>query len=115
MFWFWISENGPVHAKLWDNVKTKGYSINDFLSDVRFPNNPTSTGFLDNFDSPYDIGDDYGLLLWTYFKAPESGMYTFYSACDDYCQIFLSTTDQEADKKKIIDQKGWASQYQWER
>ena len=95
-------------------VNTKG-TIDDLLNDVRFPNNPTSTGVLDNFDSPSSIGNNYGILLWTYFKAPETGMYTFHSACDDTCQIFLSTNDQEADKQKIVDQKGWSRQYQFDK
>ena len=90
-------------------------NISDLINDVRFPNNPTSTGFLDNMDSPYLLGEHYGILLWSHFAAPETGMYTFYAACDDYCQVFLSTSDQEKDKKKIIDVKGWTKQYKYDQ
>lgn len=108
--------SGPVHVKMWTNVKAVTNAIKDFTNDVRFPRNPSSTGVLDNFDSPYGMGgNNYGLLLWSYFVPPETGWYTFYSACDDVCQVFLSTTDQASDKKKIIDQKGWSNQYQFDK
>ena len=112
---FYFSEKGPVHAKLWTNVKLATKSIADILNDTRFPNNPSVSGFLDNFDSPYSMGSRFGLQMWSYFVAPESGLYTFYSACDDVCQVFLSSTDREADKKMIIFQKGWSRQYKYDQ
>ena len=96
-------------------MKLQTKTIADLLNDTRFPNNPTYSGFLDNFDSPYSIGYNYGVQLWTYFMAPESGLYTFYSACDDVCQVLLSSSDREEDKKMIINQKGWSRQYTYDQ
>eukprot|EP00795_Rhopilema_esculentum_P015280 gene15280-6491_t len=108
-------EHGPVHADVWFNLNFVNLRMTDFTSDTRFPSNPTTSGYLDNFDSPYSLGSNYGLRLWSYFAAPESGMYTFYAACDDFCQIFLSPTVYEKDKKKIIDVQGWTSPYQYDK
>lgn len=110
-----IAEKGKVHTKYWGNLVKTYQNISDLTKDVRFPNQPTSTGYLDNMDSPYLLGEHYGILLWSYFAAPETGMYTFYAACDDACRVFLSTTDQEKDKKKIIDVKGWTQQYKYDQ
>jgi len=109
------TEQGPVHAKFWKDVKVSTSTIADLLNDTRFPSNPSSSGFLDNFDSPYSIGSHYGLQMWSYFMAPETGQYIFHSACDDYCQVFLSTSDREADKKLIINQQGWSPQYKYDK
>ena len=110
-----LLEQGPVHAKFWKDVKVSTSTIADLLNDTRFPSNPSSSGFLDNFDSPYSIGSHYGLQMWSYFMAPETGQYIFHSACDDYCQVFLSTSDREADKKLIINQQGWSPQYKYDK
>ncbi len=106
---------GPVHTKFWDSVKVKDWKMTSLTSDVRFPNNPKSQGYIDNFDSPYALGDNYGIQLITYFVAPESGFYTFEAACDDICQIFLSNSSLAKDKEKIIDVRGWTSLYQYDK
>ena len=110
-----LLEHGPVHVKFWKGVKVSTATIADLFNDTRFPSNPSSSGFLDNFDSPYSIGNYYGLQMWSYFMAPETGQYVFHSACDDHCQVFLSPSDREADKKLIINQQGWSRQYKYDQ
>ncbi|XP_065054894.1 uncharacterized protein LOC135683537 isoform X1 [Rhopilema esculentum] len=107
--------HGPVHSKYWSGIAKVNNSIADLTNDDRFPSNPTYTGYLHNFDSPYGIGNSYGLQLWSYFVAPETGMYTFYAACDNYCQVFLSPNTLEKDKRKIIDMKAVTSVYQYDK
>ena len=103
-----------MHTKFWSNV-VKSFSIAALTNDVRFPINPTLTGYLHNYESPVDIENYYGLQLWSYFAAPETGLYTFYASCDNYCQIFLSPNTLEKDKRKIIDVKEWTNPYQYDR
>ena len=107
--------HGPVHEKFFNSLNVSTKSLAALTTDVRFPNNPTSSGFLDNFDSPYEMGDNYGVQLYSYFNAPETGLYTFFAACDDFCQIFLSNSSLEKDKKEIINVQGWTSRYQYTR
>ena len=109
-----ILERGPVHVRFWKNIKLSSYTTDDLSNDSRFPNEPSSSGSLDNFDSPFDMGKHFGLQMWSYFMAPETGKYIFYSACDDCCKVYLSTSDREADKKLIIDQKTWSPQYKYD-
>ena len=82
-------------------------------SDARFPRTPTVSRRLDNFDSG-SIGSQYGLRLWSYFIAPQTGEYKFVAACDDACKVLLSTDATEANKKEII-HSDWTSQYQWNK
>eukprot|EP00794_Sanderia_malayensis_P020639 gene20639-22674_t len=112
---FFKLARGPVHTKFWNSVKVAKWDMSDLTSDVRFPGNPTSKGRLDNFDSPYDLDGNYGLQMVSYFVAPETGMYTFEMACDDFCQLFLSNSSASKDKVKIVDVRGWTSQYQYNR
>lgn len=52
-----------------------GYQVIDLTSNANFPNNPTSVEVIDNFDSPFNVGDNYGSRVRGYFVAPETGDY----------------------------------------
>ena len=96
---------------MWTNIDVKIPDLGALTKDIRFPNNPTSEGFLDNFDSPYGIGDKYGLQLHSIFVAPETGYYIFMVACDDACIVYLTVASQS--KKKILEVNQWSSRYEW--
>jgi hypothetical protein len=42
-----------------------------------------------------------------------AGNYVFYLACDDQGDLFLSTDESPANKKRIANQPAWSDQYQW--
>ena len=85
------SANGPVDAAFFMNMPTDISNIAQIKALPNYPSSPTFTTQLDNFDSPHDIGSYYGLRMWTYFKAPETGEYRFSVSCDDFCSLLLRT------------------------
>ncbi len=102
--------------KFWSSLKLVNSSVVDLTSDVRFPNNPTHTGYTDNFEMPDCMGDKYGAQLSSYFVAPETGLYTFFAACDDYCQVlFSSTSALKKDAKAIITVPAYTSRFKYDR
>ena len=108
--------HGQVHASLWNNLNRAKSGFSILLTDPRYlAGSPTQSGHLDNFDTPYNIGSNYGMRLWTYFLVPETGYYTFVAAADDMCQVFLSTSRDPKNKLKIIEVSSYTSRYQFEK
>ena len=72
---------------------------------------PLDVGRLDNLATAYHLRDNFGIFLQTYFVAPQTGNYIFYSSCDDQARIYLSTNENESQKQKIIDQSSYIGNY----
>ncbi|XP_057304821.1 uncharacterized protein LOC130641845 isoform X1 [Hydractinia symbiolongicarpus] len=105
--------NGPVVANYFNNIKDSAFA--NLTADPRYPNSPTASGFIDNFDSAANVGGNYGLQLHSYFVAPQSGFYKFVAACDNVCQVYLSTNSDPANKANIITVTSYTSRYQYNK
>jgi len=93
---------GSVFSEQWSGIK--GKEIKDLTSDPRFPNNATKREYIQNFKKK-TLLENYGSRYRSYFLAKETGNYTFYTFCDDHCQVFLSSDVSPRNKRLIIDQK----------
>jgi len=82
--------------------------------DPRYPNNPTYKGTLDNFEATRNIGRNYAIRLWSYFKAPMSGNYQFVVNCDDFCNLYIAD-NRDAKQHEIIKTNDWVNLYQWHK
>lgn len=91
-----------MFSEQWSGIK--GKEIKDLTSDPRFPNNATKREYIQNFKKK-TLLENYGSRYRSYFLAKETGNYTFYTFCDDYCRVFLSSDVSPRNKRLIIDQK----------
>ncbi|CAB4003297.1 Hypothetical predicted protein [Paramuricea clavata] len=85
----------------WNNIA--GNEIWMMTSNSRYPNKPDTTVKLASLESPRsgnNLPDSYGLRMTTYYKAPETGAYTFYVSGDDQCQLSIGT-DENPDNLKL--------------
>ncbi|HEY9488667.1 MAG TPA: PA14 domain-containing protein [Chryseosolibacter sp.] len=98
---------GKIKREVWDNVT--GY----FISNIPFSRQPSSTSELTIFESPVNIGDNYGARVRGYICAPLSGNYTFWISSDDRSELWLSTSEDPADKRKIASVTGWTRSREW--
>ena len=90
-------------------------AIDALYRDHRFPNEPSSKEIIQQFDAPTRVGYQYGQLMWGWFIAPMDGEYTFFSSCDDECDVYLSP-DQGKDRiKKILSQTTWSPHNVWDK
>ena len=110
---FFLAEHGAVHASYFNNIAKS--NMNDLLSDVRYPNNPTYSGYLDNMETPPNYDKKYALRIWTYLEAPRSGEYVFYVCGDEFMQVSLSTDSSETNKRVIISSNGRTHRFQFEK
>lgn len=83
------SRPGYLLKQSWYDIP--GTTIEDLLNSPNFPNNPDSISFINKFEVPTNIDDDYGVRVSGWLIAPQTGDYTFYIASDDNGQLKLST------------------------
>ena len=98
---------GTILREQWNNIS--GSSV----SAIPVNNTPNKTSQLTSFEAPTNTGNNYGSRIRGYICAPQSGNYTFFIAGDDDCELWLSTDDNSANKKKIAGFSGWTDPREW--
>ena len=91
-----------MFSEQWSGID--GTAIKDLTSNPRFPNNPNKSEYITNFKKSTPNLRSYGSRYRSYFLAKETGNYTFYTFCDDSCQVFLSSDVNPKNEQLIIDQ-----------
>jgi hypothetical protein len=78
------------------------------------PSNST-VRVLSQFESPSNTGDNYAARYRGYVCASVTGNYTFYIACDNGGELFLSTDENIANKRRIafVNACDWTLLRQW--
>ena len=92
-----------------------GLTVADLTNSARFPNNPTSTNYLTDFEAPIDIGEQYGQRVRGYVVPPTTGNYTFWISSDDGSTLYLSTDESPANKRVIASVATWTTPRQWDK
>lgn len=105
----------PAHGLLREVYEgIGGGSVSDLTSAGIFPDSPTSTGYVtDWFEAPTDVLEEYGQRLRGYLVPPVSGLYTLWVASDDGGELWLSTDDSPANRRRIASVNGWTSSREW--
>jgi len=110
-----VGSFGPgsgVMRELWTGIT--GNAVSDLTRNVRYPNNPDSTGKVaDAFEGPENSNDNYGERYRGYFIPPQSGGYTFYIASDDASELWLSRNEDAASRVRIAYLTGWTGSRNW--
>jgi hypothetical protein len=83
------------------------------LSGVNFAATPASTSLLTTFEGPSNVADSYASRIRGYICPPATGTYTFWIASDDYSELWLSTSDNPANKVKIANVTGYTQAREW--
>jgi hypothetical protein len=77
---------------------------------------PTSAQLMAQLETPTNISDWYTHRVRGYLHPPQTGNYQFWLATDDDGELWLSTTDQPANKQKIAYIAGnWAGVREWNK
>lgn len=103
------TSNPPIIREFWANVS--GTSVSSIP--VNAP--PTSTSQLTLLEGPTNAAENYGSRIRAFVHPPVSDNYTFYIASDDNSELWLSTDESPATKKKIAYVSGYTSPRQWNK
>jgi hypothetical protein len=103
------SSAGYIVREFWQNV------TGETISSIPLNTPPTLTSQLTSFEAPSNFSSDYGQRVRGYICAPVTGNYTFYIAADNVGELWLSTNDNPAFKRRIAHSPDWVGQREWTR
>ena len=105
--------NGSITMRKYDNIG--GISLNELFVATNFPNNPSATTELDQFEIPSGVGNNYGAWISGYLCAPETGTYYFWVSGDDYVQLNLSSDDDMFNIETVAFHNGHTNPKIWDK
>lgn len=105
--------SGSILMQRYDGLS--GLLISDLLAMDNYPDNPTTSTSLSQFEIAVNQGDDYGARVSGYLCPPESGTYYFWIAGNNFTELNLSTTADPTDKVRIAHNEGYASSREWNK
>ena len=94
-------ESGKVFYERWVNIN--GNQVKDLTTNPAYQESADKSGYISRLWQQI-YGTNYGARYRTYLLAKETGYYTFYTFCDDACQLFISSCISPSDKAMIINQ-----------
>jgi Secretion system C-terminal sorting domain/Bacterial Ig domain/PA14 domain len=105
---------GEITYELWNDIGGS-VLVSDLTSQPDYPEYPTTSSVLNSFETPANIGDEFGARVIGYVYPPFSGNYIFWISGDDYCELWLSTDSTYLNKKPIAQVPGWTVPGEWEK
>jgi glucose/arabinose dehydrogenase len=99
--------SGTILREVWNNVAGTA------VSSIPTGNPPSFTNQLTIFEEPSNVADNFGSRIKGYICPPVTGNYSFWIASDDNSELWLSTNDSPANKRKIASVIGYANSRQW--
>ena len=118
---FTTMDAGPTNkiaCEVWTGIA--GTAVSALTSNANYPNNPTTSQFLDSWLYPpgssgaSDTANFYGDRLFGWLKPPQTGDYTFWIAGDDASELWLSTDASPANATVIAQVTGWTDAMDWD-
>lgn len=107
------SEPGTVYVSYWDNIE--GASVSDLTSVAAFPDDPDQVLPIYSLQGPRERGSAYGARVRGFIEPPIDGEYRFYISSDDQSELYLSPTNEEADKELIASVTGWTNVEEYDK
>jgi hypothetical protein len=100
---------GSILREFWLNVSGSQ------VTQIPLANAPSGTQQLTSFEGPTNAGDNYGDRIKGFICPPLTGNYTFWIASDNNSELWLSTNDDPANKRKIAYVNGYTGVREWNK
>ena len=100
---------GKIQAEVWAGITGTD------ISSIPLSSSPSSVSTLTQFETPVNIGDNYGSRVRGYLCVPLTGTYTFWIASDDTGELWLSSDENPANKNRIAYVAGWTTRQEWNK
>ncbi|QHI70669.1 glycosyl hydrolase family 18 protein [Tichowtungia aerotolerans] len=95
-----LPQLGGLTMDLWRNVP--GSAVADLVELSAYPETPDYRSCVYNLETRYGWDRNYGVRIYGYLQPKESGLYYFWLAGNDNCELYLSETDNTEDKRLLI-------------
>jgi hypothetical protein len=103
------SATGTISFERWTNIS------GNTISSIPVSKPPSVTGTYTSFEAPSNIADWYGQRVRGYLHPPTTGNYVFWIASDNAGELWLSTDDNPANKRRIANVSTWTGAREWNK
>jgi len=101
------TSSGTILIEVWTNIS------GNLISSIPVNTTPNSKTSLTIFESPKDVGDNYGCRIRGYVCPPNTGNYYFWIASNNTSELWLSSDDSPANIQKIAAVNDWTNSREW--
>lgn len=107
--------DGLIRGKLrWEVYEgIPGVTLEELKTHPKYPGNPDFVGWLDEFETPEQWGDNYGARVTGFVIPPLGGEYVFSIASDDQGELYLSPDADPVNKVLIAAEPMWSPPRIW--
>lgn len=100
---------GRVMHEVWKGITGRT------VASIPVAKTPSVIQELTSFESPSNVGDNYGSRTRGYLLVPDYGYHTFWIASNDDSELWLSSDENPENKQKIASVTGYTNPLQWEK
>lgn len=114
-------ESNGLKRDYWIDIP--GDSVSYLTNHSHYPFHPSGSDVVPSAESTswndpgnsHSWADEYGQKLHGWLQPPISGQYVFFISGDDFCQLFLSTDESDANLSMIANVPGWTPHRYWKK
>jgi hypothetical protein len=106
--------DGHIAYEKWWDIGGSVY-VSELTNHPDYPDNPDETSYLSTFETPSNIGEEFGSRIIGYIHPPQTGNYSFWISGDDYSELWLSTDSNASNFQMIAEVPGWSMPGEWEK
>src|SRR5258705_4825057 len=106
-----LAQSNGVLREVYLNIP--GGTIADLTNNSAFPASPSLETIEPIFEAPTGFAENYGTRMRALLLPPTNGNYVFWIAGDDNCALYLSTTENPAQRVAIATVNGWTGVREW--
>jgi len=99
--------SGGILREVWTNVP--GYYLTDLTNSAAYTKPATFTDVVSNFETPVNIGDNYGQRLTGCLSVATEGDYVFLISSDDQSELWFNATGEAPEGAVKIASAPWAT------
>lgn len=103
----WYGVPGALRMEKWNGIP--GIELAALYASPAFPGRPSVAGLVSSAGLLPNQGDQYGVRLRGWLRAPVSGDYRFYVASDDQARVFLGRDESRFSTRLICRVDGWTA------
>jgi hypothetical protein len=103
--------NNTILLETWTGIT--GSAVSNLTSNASYPNSPATRTYPTLYEQPATSATDLGTRTRAFITPPTTGVYNFYIACDDACELWLSTTDNASGRALIASTTQYTNSREW--
>lgn len=103
--------NNTILLETWTGIT--GTAVTDLTVNANYPNTPATRTYPTLYEQPTTSATNLGTRTRAFITAPTTGVYNFYIACDDACELWFSTTDNSSGRVKIASATAYTNPREW--